>query len=196
MHPSSLLAPTAVAALVTMLAGASRTAHADPVEAPDPDRSTRRLDVGLGGAVFARSPGSVSEAGGFASLARPLWLGGAGRAGQLEARVTGVVGVGERPTVYTMAGVSFGGTLLLVRRFGFRLFVGPTAGVQWGGDGVVPSFGMLGTGGYVLRPFDDPRRQITLDLQMSFGFALRSDPGNDAPLGGVIGIGLGYQTPY
>lgn len=171
-------------ALLLAVAAVPRPAFAEP---------TVSL-TGLAG-LFARFPMSMAEPGGALAVSRSLWFGDAHRFLQLRADVQGLAGVGRTPTFFGAAALTGGADLYLLPWLSLDVRVGPGAGVQLGRTGHTPLVGLWGSGGWSLHPWDDPHRRVTLAMNMSTLVPTRPDPGNDCLCVGLLGIGLGYETP-
>lgn len=149
------------------------------------------------GAVFARYPGSMSDAGGGLEVTRSLAGPVGGR--WVEARLDLALnaGLGSSGTAYLLAAPTGRVNLHLLTWFSLEVMMGFGAGTQWGAAGVVPAVGFYGGGGYVVAPFEDKRRRISLRVMMAGMVPLRADPGNDLGLGaGLMGVGLGYEHAF
>lgn len=171
-----------------------------PVRAePTSDRADGavRWTVAPMGAVFARFPGSMEDAGGGLEVTRSLLgpIGGRWVEARLDLAVN--AGVGGSGTAYLLVAPTGRVNLHLLTWFSLEVMMGVGAGTQLGSAGAVPTVGFYGGGGYVFAPFEDPRRRLSLRLMMSGQGALRRDPGNDLGLGaGLLGVGLGYEHAF
>jgi hypothetical protein len=190
----------AIVCVVVMAA----TAHAQPpgssdaMPPPPADvaRSTDRIMVGGGPAVFANYPMSIEDPGVALFAAKPLWYGKRYRFFQWVADANALVGFGtDRMHAYAAVGPQFGWNLYLGSVFGLEFRYGIDALVQ-AGERTVAGFGFGGGGGYVFRFWDDDRKRVKLWVQMHFGFYLAQDPGNDLGTNaGAFSLGLGYEAP-
>lgn len=177
----------------TMCVLAAATA-AMPARADD---GASRVELGAYVALFARYPGSMSEAGGALVLSTPVWLGGEHRFGQLRAEAKLLTGLDASRTLHATASLQLRGDLFLLDWLSFEVSVGPALGFQAGAAGLVPTAGLGGGGGYVFHLFSDRRRRVKLALALTALTALRSDPGNDCGMcAGAMGLGASYETPW
>ena len=185
--------------LAALAWGLPGSARAQQVELADVEamRQTWRWRAELGGGVLSRQPGSLGEPGGVLLLAAPLWYSPAwGQALQLSLDARGVLGLSDGLTMHVGAGLGAGAELFLLRFLSVEVRVGPYLGMQVGRQGLRPMVGMIGGGGWGLRPFQDVRSVLRLGLVMLPAFALRQDPGNDCPMCPSLALTLGVETPW
>ena len=163
-------------------------------EGKDPvSRNTWRLHFSAGGGFlgFITSPGASSDAGGFISIGKPLYVGDRHTHHQWVTDST--VFIGYAPGTRT--------TLLIVTpTIGTNWYFGPVFGLEWRagmGFGATPGantnvgIGITIEGSIVLRPFKDDQKRIKLQGQevLNYGFI--------GSLSGLISMGLGvaFEMP-
>lgn len=159
-------------------------------------RDTRRIGVSAMGGIFVRTPGGVGEGGGGVAVARPVWFGEQHDFAQVDVTARAQLGVTGGPRVHPAVALTAGLHLNITRYFSFEIHLGPMAGAQLGGDGVVPRAGLQGGGSYVFHLSDDHRERVEFGFEFAPGVAFARDPGNDCPMcPGYTVLRLGYVTP-
>lgn len=148
-------------------------------------------------AVFASYPGAVADPGSAVTLSRPLWFGKRHRFSQWQVSTAAIAGWGsESGSAHLAIALVPRLNLYLGRVFGLELGVGPTIVAQVGSPSAIGG-GLLASGGYVFRFWDDDRRRLKLTLTMQVAAYAARDPDNDcAANASAFGVGLAYETPY
>jgi hypothetical protein len=179
-------------ALCVSLVGAAASAQG----LPELERPRWSVHVGGGGWVDPLSD-SVGSPGAVVHGSRSIWVGPAwGGAFQFSGHARGVLGVSQRGA-HALAGATFGFELGWLTFLSIETQVGAALGGFAGGGGVAATAGMMGSGGWCLRPFEDKTHKLVLGGLFLPQFTLAPESRTtDCPLCPSLMLSLGYEGTF
>lgn len=190
----------ALAAAMSMSSFATSDAMAsdgllDDSDSAERDRDTSRYSIALAGGHFAVSLDSYQDPGAAVVFGTPLWLSRRYASFQLQVGVTGLLGLATHSsTARLLAGPHFGFTKFWGHRYGLEYLIGPAAIAHLGRDSAT-GIGLFTTLHFVITPFDDDRKRISLGITaFDRGPSFGSDQ-TDTESGAWL-WGLGYAAPF
>lgn len=201
MKTTQRIAPSLAVLTLLLTIGAVAAplpAHADsPTPSSAPQRSTRLLDFRAGPGLVGLA-GGVGHSGFVAGISATLWCSERRGPLRFDLSLQSALGITGDGSWQAVAGPSAGAELFLLDWLSLELWVGVGAGGQLATRGPASfTAGLLGGGGWAVRPFATREHRLSLGLLMAPQFAFTDSSGNDCPLcHGLQAFTLSWRTPY